>query len=377
MRTRAAICWEPGARKGWSVEDIELGDPRPDEVRVALAASGLCHSDDHIDAGVYIDLDPLVGGHEGAGIIEEVGSAVRGLTPGDHVVLAFIPSCGRCYSCVSGRSHLCDLGAHMFDGYALSDSTYRVHARGRGVGTMCLLGTFSPYVVVHQDNVIKIRDDVPLDRAALVGCGVTTGWGSAFHTAGTQPGDTVAVIGVGGIGMNAVQGARLAGARDIVAIDTVPYKRERAKEFGATHVAASMDEALELITELTRGTLAHRAILTTSVAEGTLVEPALRLVGKRGVLVVTSVAPGDQLKVDLDLFTLICYEKEIRGGLFGSANPRIDIPRLLNLYMDGELKLNELVTRTYTLDEINQGYRDMLDGKNIRGIISFEETCGR
>lgn len=132
MRTRAAICWEPGARKGWSVEDIELGDPRPDEVRVALAASGLCHSDDHIDAGVYIDLDPLVGGHEGAGIIEEVGSAVRGLTPGDHVVLAFIPSCGRCYSCVSGRSHLCDLGAHMFDGYALSDSTYRVHARGRG-----------------------------------------------------------------------------------------------------------------------------------------------------------------------------------------------------------------------------------------------------
>ncbi|MFI6310459.1 NDMA-dependent alcohol dehydrogenase [Nocardia fusca] len=374
MKTRAAICWEPGARKGWSVEDIELGDPRPDEVRIKLAAAGLCHSDDHVDTGVYIDLEPMVGGHEGAGIVEEIGSAVRGLEAGDHVVLAFVPSCGRCYSCVSGRSHLCDLGAHMFDGVALSDGTYRVHSRGRGVGTFCLLGAFSPYVVVHQDNVVKIRDDVPLDRAALVGCGVTTGWGSAFHTAGTRPGDTVAVIGVGGIGMNAVQGARMAGAQNIVAIDITAYKRERAKEFGATQVAASMDEAFELITELTQGTLAHRAILTTGVAEGALVEPALRLVGKRGVLVVTAVAPGDQLRVDLDLFTLTCYEKEIRGGLFGSANPRIDIPRLLDLYMDGELKLDELITKTYTLDEINQGYRDLAAGRNIRGIIGFAEV---
>lgn len=374
MKTRGAICWEPGANKGWSVEEIELGDPRPDEVRVKLAASGLCHSDDHIDSGIFPGLEPMVGGHEGAGIVEEVGSAVKGIVPGDHVVLAFIPSCGRCYSCVSGHSHLCDLGAHLFGGVALSDGTHRVQARGKGVGTMCLLGTFSPYVVVHEDNVIKIRDDVPLDRAALVGCGVTTGWGSAFHTAGTQPGDTVAVIGVGGIGMNAVQGARLAGAKNIIAIDTVAYKRERAKEFGATHVAASMEEALPLIAELTRGTLAHRAILTTSVAEGELVEPALKLVGKRGVLVLTSSAPGDQIKVDLDLLTLTLYEKEIRGGLFGSSNPRIDIPRLLDWYMEGELKLDELVTTTYTLDQVNQGYKDMLDGKNLRGIITYEEA---
>jgi len=290
MKTQGAICWAPGASKGWSVEDIELGDPQPDEVRVKLAASGLCHSDDHIDSGIYVGLAPMLGGHEGAGIVDEVGSAVKGLQPGDHVVLAFIPSCGRCFSCVSGHSNLCDLGAHLFGGVALSDGQHRVHARGKGVGAMCLLGTFSPYGLVHEDNVIKIRDDVPLERAALVGCGVTTGWGSAFHTAGTQPGDTVAVIGVGGIGMNAVQGARYAGAKNIIAIDTSPFKRERAKEFGATHVAASMEEALPLINELTWGTLAHRAILTASVAKGNLIEPALKLVGKRGVLVVTSEA---------------------------------------------------------------------------------------
>ncbi|MGB3482440.1 MAG: NDMA-dependent alcohol dehydrogenase [Mycobacterium sp.] len=372
MTTRGAICWEPGAGKGWSVEEIEIGDPRPDEVRVRLAASGLCHSDDHIDAGVYVGLDPMVGGHEGAGIVEEVGSEVKDIKPGDHVVLAFIPSCGRCFSCASGRSALCDLGAHLFGGVALSDGTHRVHARGKGVGTMCLLGTFSPYVVVHQDNIIKIREDVPLDKAALVGCGVTTGWGSSFNTAGTQPGDTVVVVGVGGIGMNAVQGARLAGAKHIVAVDLVPQKLDWAKQFGATHVADSMDSALEMVRDLSWGRMAERAVLTTSVAEGHLVEPALQLIGKRGVLVITSVAPGDQLKVDLDLFTLTCYEKQIRGGLFGSANPRIDIPRLLDWYMDGDLKLDELVTSTYTLDEINQGYQDMRSGKNIRGMIKYE-----
>ena len=311
MKSRGAICWNPGAGKGWSVEEIELDPPQPDEVRVKLAASGLCHSDDHIDSGVYVGLDPMLGGHEGAGVVEEVGSDVKDLTPGDHVVLAFIPSCGRCFSCVSGRSHLCDLGAHLFGGVALSDGRHRVRARGRGVGTMCLLGTFSPYVVVNQANVIKIREDVPLEKAALVGCGVTTGWGSAYHTAGTEPGDTVVVIGAGGIGMNAIQGARYAGAKNIIAV---------------------------------------------------------------GVLVVTAVAPGDQLEVDLDLFVLTCYEKEIRGGLFGSSNPRIDIPRLLDLYMDGELKLDELVTTTYQLDDINQGYRDLLDGKNIRGLISYAEV---
>lgn len=374
MKTRGAICWNPGAGKGWSVEEIELDPPQPDEVRVKLAASGLCHSDDHIDSGVYVGLDPMLGGHEGAGVVEEVGSGVEDLAPGDHVVLAFIPSCGRCFSCVSGRSHLCDLGAHLFGGVALSDGRHRVRARGRGVGTMCLLGTFSPYVVVNQANVIKIREDVPLEKAALVGCGVTTGWGSAYHTAGTEPGDTVVVIGAGGIGMNAIQGARYAGAKNIIAVDTLGFKRDKATEFGATHTAATVVEALPLVQELTRGTLAQRVILTTGVAEGRLIEPALRLAGKRGVLVVTAVAPGDQLEVDLDLFVLTCYEKQIRGGLFGSSNPRIDIPRLLDLYMDGELKLDELVTTTYQLDDINQGYRDLLDGRNIRGLISYAGT---
>lgn len=372
IKTQAAICWEPGASKGWSIEDIEIGDPRPDEVRVKLVASGLCHSDDHIDKGVYVGLDPMVGGHEGAGIVEEVGSEVKDIKPGDHVVLAFIPSCGRCKSCVTGHSALCDLGAGLFGGVAISDGTHRVTARGRGVGTMCLLGTFSPYVVVHRDNIIKIRDDVPLDKAALVGCGVTTGWGSAFNTAGVQGGETVVIVGVGGIGMNAVQGARLAGAKNIVAVDIVPEKLRSAKVFGATHTAASLAEATELVRSLTWGTMAERAVLTTSVAYGDLIEPALGLIGKKGVLVVTAIAPGDQINVSLDLFNLVCYEKEIRGGLFGSANPRVDIPRLLDWYMDGDLRLDELVTTTYSLEEINQGYQDMHDGKNIRGVVVYD-----
>jgi Zn-dependent alcohol dehydrogenase len=167
---------------------------------------------------------------------------------------------------------------------------------------------------------------------------------------------------------------RYAGAKNIIAVDTLGFKRDKANEFGATHTAATVVEALPLVQELTRGTLAQRVILTTGVAEGRLIEPALRLAGKRGVLVVTAVAPGDQLEVDLDLFVLTCYEKQIRGGLFGSSNPRIDIPRLLDLYMDGELKLDELVTTTYQLDDINQGYRDLLDGRNIRGLISYAGT---
>ncbi|MBS1695059.1 MAG: NDMA-dependent alcohol dehydrogenase [Actinobacteria bacterium] len=373
--TQGAICWEPGTRAGWSVEEIEYGDLQPPEVVVKLAASGLCHSDDHIDSPVFggLGLGPMLGGHEGAGVITEVGSAVTDLKVGDHVVLAFVPSCGRCSMCVAGHSNLCDMGAYTLSGVELADKTSRIRARGQGVGTMCLLGTFSPYAVVHEASVVKIRDDVPLDKAALVGCGVTTGWGSAVIAGDTQAGDTVVVLGVGGVGMNAVQGARMAGARRIVAVDPVEWKREKAREFGATHASPSIKEAYDLVNEVTWGKMAERVILTVGVAEGDLINPAMQLVGKRGTLVETSVAPASQKDVTLDLWTFGTYEKRLVGTLFGSANPRNQIPQLLDYYMDGVLKLDELVTKTYTLDQINEAYRDMNDGKVIRGMIKYED----
>jgi NDMA-dependent alcohol dehydrogenase len=309
-----------------------------------------------------------VGGHEGAGVIEEVGPGVRGLKPGDHCVLAFIPSCGQCRWCVTGHTNLCDLGAHIMAGPQL-DGTYRFHARGQDLGQFALISTFSPLTVVPAAAVVPIDDDIPLELASLVGCGVTTGWGSAVYAAEVKPGDTVVVMGVGGVGANAVQGARIAGAENIVAVDPVPFKREKAEELGATHSAANTDEARELISELTRGVMAQKAIITTDIAEAAYVGQALSLVGKRGRVVVTAVAHPTETKADMSLSEMTFWEKQVVGALFGSSNPKADIPRLLSLYRSGQLKLAELVTRTYPLTQINEGYQDMRDGKNIRGMV--------
>jgi NDMA-dependent alcohol dehydrogenase len=381
MQTRAAILWEP--HTDWSVEDIELDPPKEGEVLVKLAASGLCHSDEHMVTGDMV-LDPeiaeafglhqfpVIGGHEGAGEVIEVGPGVKGIEVGDHVVFGFIPSCGRCPSCSTGKQQLCDLGAFLLGGRQLTDMTSRHHSKdGKDLGTMVALGTFAPYTVVSQDSCIKIEKHIPLDKAALVGCGVTTGWGSATYAADVQSGETVAVIGLGGIGMSAVQGAAMAGARQVVAIDPVAWKREKALTLGATHTAASMEEAQPLISEITYGAMADKAILALGLAEGHHIAPLMSLIKKAGRGVVTSVANMMAMDVQLNLFEFAMQRKELVGCIFGNANPRYDIPRLLALYMDGKLKLDEMITNTYSLDNINQGYQDMRDGKNIRGLITF------
>lgn len=381
MQTRAAILWEPNTE--WSVEDIELDAPKAGEVKVKLAASGLCHSDEHLLTGdmvldpevaamMGLEQFPVIGGHEGAGEVVEVGPGVTNLTEGDHVALGFIPSCGRCPSCARGWQHLCDLGAFLLAGRQVSDMTARHHSKdGRDLGLMCCLGTFGPVTVVNEASCIKLDDDIPLDRAALVGCGVTTGWGAATNAADVQPGETVVVIGLGGVGMNALQGASMAGARHVVGVDPVEWKREQAPTFGATHTAASIDEATALVGEITWGANADKAILTTGVAEGALIAPMMGLVAKGGRAVVTAVAPISQNEVQLNLFDLTLQRKELVGCIFGNANPRRDIPRLLRLYKEGKLKLDELVTNTYTLDDINQGYQAMRDGRNVRGVIDY------
>lgn len=368
MKTKAAVLW--GQHQKWQVEEIELDPPKTGEVLVKLAASGLCHSDEHLVTGDLPFPYPLVGGHEGAGVVEAVGAGVADIAEGDHVVMTFLPACGRCSYCARGLGNLCDAGAAVMLGPQL-DNTYRFHARGEDVGQMCLLGTFSEYTVVPAASVVKIDDGIPLDKAALVGCGVTTGFGSAVRSGDVRAGDAVVVVGAGGIGANAIQGARIAGARIILAIDPVEFKRTKAVEFGATHTAASMDEAWNTISELTRGQLADVCVLTTDVAEGSYITPALSLVGKRGRVIVTAIGHPEDTSITTSLIELTLYEKQLRGSLFGSSNGQHDVPRLLELYTSGLLKLDELITTEYTLDEINQGYEDMRSGKNIRGLIRY------
>jgi S-(hydroxymethyl)glutathione dehydrogenase/alcohol dehydrogenase len=368
MKTKAAAIWGP--QEKWQVEEVELDPPHAGEVLVKLTASGLCHSDYHLVTGDMPLPYPAVGGHEGAGVVAALGPGVTELAEGDPVVLSFLPACGRCSYCARGMSNLCDLGANVIRGPQL-DGTYRFHARGADLSQMCLLGTFSEYTVVPAASVIKVDPGTPLDTAALIGCGVPTGYGSVVNAAEVREGDAVVVLGVGGVGINAVQGARNAGARYIIAIDPVPFKRAKAMEFGATHAFGSPAEAAGVIADITRGQLADACIITTSNAEGDHVGAALSLVGKRGRVVVTALGhPGDT-SVTASLFELTLFEKSIKGALFGSSNPRHDIPRYLELYRLGRLKLDELVTREYRLEDINEGYQDMIEGRNIRGLIRF------
>ena len=360
MRTKAAVLWGVGDK--WQVEEVTLDPPGNNEVLVKLTAAGLCHSDYHLITGDIPVPFPLIGGHEGAGVVAGVGPGVTDVVEGDSVVLSFLPACGKCSYCARGMTNLCDLGAAIIQGPQL-DGTYRFHARGTGVGQMCLLGTFSEYTVVPTSSVVRVDGGIRLDRAALVGCCVPTGFGSVVNTARVRAGDTVVVLGVGGIGSNAVQGAKAAGARHIIAVDPVAYKRDKAIDFGATHAAATVDEAQALVAQLTRGQLADACIITTDVAESAYVGQALSLVGKRGKVVVTAIGHPTELSISGSLFELTLYEKSIHGSLFGSSNPRHDIPRYLEMYSLGQLKLDELVTREYSLEDINAGYEDMLAGR--------------
>jgi S-(hydroxymethyl)glutathione dehydrogenase/alcohol dehydrogenase len=370
MQTEAAVLWEIG--DAWKLEQIELDPPKETEVLVRIAASGMCHSDEHLVTGDLPFELPIIGGHEGAGVVEEVGPGVTSVKPGDHVVFGFVPSCGLCPSCSTGHQNLCDLGQYLAGGKQIFDQTSRHHVGGRDLSTMCLLGTFARHTVVNEASCIKIDDDLPLDKACLVGCGVTTGWGSAVYAAGVKPGDDVVVIGIGGIGANALQGARAAGAERIFAVDPVEWKREQAMKFGATHVAPGIDEAFGIVNEATLGRMATSVILSMGVGRGDLLAGCLALTAKRGRVVVTNLSSAMEFTANISLLDLTLMEKQVVGSLFGSANPRSDIPKLLNHYRQGSLDLDGLVTRTYKLDDINQGYQDMRDGKNIRGVMLYE-----
>ena len=373
MKTKGAVLW--GVGEEWSIEEIELGDPKEGEVQVQLAASGLCHSDEHlVTGGTPVAFYPVIGGHEGSGVVTKVGPGVTGLREGDHVVTAFIPACGQCPPCSKGMQNLCDLGANLLAGTSISDGSYRVQARGKDVIQMCLLGTFSPYITVHQASVVKIEPDIPLEVAALVGCGVTTGWGSATNVADVRPGENVVVMGAGGVGMNAVQGAAAAGAKRVMVIEPVAKKREWAMEMGATHTFENIEEATPQINELTWGRMAEKTIITVGDIQGEDIAAALSVTGKGGRAVVTGMGNAANVDVKLSLFELTLLQKDLQGAIFGGLAPRAAIPELLSLYQEGQLKLDDLVTTRYSLEEVNQGYQDMRDGKNIRGMIVYTDA---
>jgi len=382
MKCRAALLHAIG--EAWQVEEISIDPLKAGEVLVQWKVAGMCHSDEHFVTGDMVPpaemlaaagmppFFPIIGGHEGAGIVADVGPGVTNLKAGDHVSASFIPSCGRCRYCSTGRQNLCDAGAGAMQTGMITDGTSRHFLHGEPIKLMAKLGTFAEYTAVAEASLIKVDDDLPLDVVALVSCGVATGWGSATNRADVRPGDTVVVVGIGGIGINAVQGAAMAGAKRVIAVDPVEFKREKAMEFGATHTFASMADAMPAIAELTWGQMADKVIMTPGVLYGDMMQLGTAMAGKGGTIVVTAIAPMTQTESSVNLFELAMWNKEIKGTIFGSLNPRNDIPKLLGLYRDGQLKLDELITKRYTLDEINVGYQAMRDGENLRGVIMYD-----
>jgi len=373
VNTRGAIMRSAPGK--WEITDLVADDPQTGELQVKLAASGLCHSDDHIATGdMPVGHYPFLGGHEGAGVVTAVGPGTKGYQEGDHVVFSFLPGCGRCRYCANGMQYLCDSGANLLVGSRWDDaSSFRfTTSDGTPVGQMCGLGTFAEVTTVDVRSTVKIPDDIPLEVACLTGCGVGTGWGTAVNAGHVQAGDTVIVMGVGGIGINAVQGAAFAGASHVIAVDPVAFKREKAMELGATESFASMEEAKEFARSVTNGQGADKALVTVGVTTGEHIAEAFGAIGKSGTVIVTGLGDLTEVGIPVSLAELTLFAKEIRGALFGDQNPSADILKMLRLYQEGHLKLDELVTTRYKLEDINQGYEDMHAGKNIRGVLIYD-----
>jgi NDMA-dependent alcohol dehydrogenase len=370
MQAKGAVL--RGVGQQWEVADLELDEPRQNELLVRMVASGLCHSDDHYVTGdLPIAHWPVCAGHEGSGIVERVGPNTMGWEVGDHLVLQFIAACGRCRFCAMGRQALCGAGARMMTG-TREDGSYRFHENGLPVLQSGGISTFSNYTVIDVFSAVKIPKDIPLEKACLVGCGVATGYGSAVNSAGIQFGDTVIVMGIGGIGINAVQGAVHRGAANVIAVDPVEFKREKASEFGATHTFATMKEATSFAKPVTDWQGADSAIVTVGVTTGDHIAEAFNAIRKGGTVVMTGIGNWGAKGIPISPTEMSMYNKRLQGSLYGEMNPSKDIPLLLAMYQAGKLKLDELITRTYKLSEINQGYADMHAGVNLRGVVIHE-----
>lgn len=366
MEIQAAVLFAPQTR--FEIETLALADPRPGEVLVRLVASGVCHSDYHLVTGDTRHPLPLVAGHEGAGVVVAVGSGVSRTRPGDHVVLNWAPACGSCFYCQHEKPNLCDTFVEPIWAGTMLDGTPRLSWRGQPIYHYCGLATFAEYAVVAEESCVPIRQDVPLPVAALVGCAVATGVGAAMYTAAIRPGESVVVFGCGGVGLNILQGAALCGASPIIAVDSSPAKMAIARQFGATHTLLAGEQSVPAIRELTNGRGADHAL--EAVGRPAVQELALEAIRPGGTLTLVGLSAMGT-GTNLPGAVLVRQEKVVRGSYYGSVNPGRDFPLLLDLYMAGRLKLDELVTQTYSLSQINEAYDAMLSGEAARGVILF------
>jgi len=348
----------------FSVEQVELDPPKAHEVKVKMVAAGVCHSDLSVINGTIPQALPLVLGHEGAGIVEAIGDGVTNCKPGDHVVMSFVPNCGRCFHCVRHEAFLCRATPR---GFGMLDGTSRLHLGDKSLTAFCSLGNMAEYVVCPAISVVPVSKEVPLNVAALIGCGVTTGVGAAINTAHVAPGSTVAVFGCGGVGIATIQGARIAGAARIFAVDVSDEKLELAKRFGATDLVRAADAGKSIMAQ-TGGVGVDYAFEVIGKAE--VVEAALGATRRGGTTVAVGVGKlSEQIKLNALTFPL--SGKTLCGCMFGSANPQHDFPKMLDLYRGGKLDLEGMVTKTYTIDEAPQAFADLEKGVNARGVISF------
>ncbi|MPZ50430.1 MAG: zinc-binding dehydrogenase [Dehalococcoidia bacterium] len=361
---KAAVLYEIG--QPMVVEGVELDEPKAGEVKVRVQAAGICRSDLHFMKGEQLLPLPAVLGHEGAGIVEQVGMGITNLQPGDHVIFSFVPYCGRCAYCLNGRSNLCD--AHYSTGAMLFDGTTRLHRGNQRIAHMGKVACFAEQNVVPETGCVLIPSDLPWPQAAFIGCCVTTGVGAAVFAAGVRPGSSVAVFGCGGVGLNILQGARLRGASTIIAVDLDEGRLSFSRGFGATDVVnAAGEDPILAVQQLTGGRGADYTFEAFGSAE--TVRQAYKAARKGGTIVVAGLAPiGDQAGIDAS--ELVRQEKTLKGTYYGSTRPAVDMLTMVDLYLSGQIEIDGLVGKKYALDEINEAFRDLERASLGRGVIT-------
>ena len=359
---KAAVCYE--FNKPLVVEDVELAATGAGQVRVRVAATAVCHSDIHDIKGEMPGTVPFVGGHETAGHVEEVGRGVKSVKPGDPVVVSLLASCGKCYYCTSGMPHLCEIK------FAPPKEVWLRNSKGRPLGQKAGVAGFAEHVLVGESQVVKLPADMPLDRAALLACGVSTGFGGVVKRAQVRPFQSVVVLGAGGVGVNSIQGAAFVGAYPVIVADLLDDKMKKAMAFGATHtVNAGRKDAVAAVKQLTEGRGADFVFVT--VGSIAAIKQAMAMSAPRGTTVLIGLPPVSE-QLCFSPLEMIPFEKNLIGGFMGAADLKVDIPRLVTLYRAGRLKLDELVSGRYPLERINEAIRSTEKGDVLRNVIMFE-----
>jgi NDMA-dependent alcohol dehydrogenase len=360
----------PGLNEPLEIRDVEVESPHAGELKVRMGASGVCHSDLSVQNGTLMSPTPIVLGHEGAGIVEEVGDGVTGIVPGDHVVISWVPQCGECFFCKKGQGYLCSQADIALAAGGLLDGTTRFTSSGAPLYQMAASGTFSEVTIIPAIGAVKVPNDLDMKVAALIGCGVLTGAGAAMNTADIKKGDNVAVVGCGGVGLNVIQGARIKGAKEIIAVDMNETKLQMAKDFGATAtVNASQGDPVSQVMEMTEQRGADVAFEVIGL-EQTIMQ-TITMARRGGQAILVGVPRMDVMLTLPAFFGVVLAEKTIRGCWYGSSNVQQDVPKLVDLYKSGQLKLDELISRTIALEDVNDAFAAMQTGEVARSVIAY------